>query len=76
MAHPPHLFRADGRLDELVPHIRLWSVDMVDKIGSDPRSAYAEDFSLRNWAPVACTLVGDERGVPRRWWGQVRSAGL
>ena len=51
MANPPHLFRADGRLDKLMPHIRPWSVDVVDKVGSDPRSSYAEDFSLRIWAP-------------------------
>ncbi len=49
MANPPHLFRADGRLDKLVPHIRRWSVDVVDKIGSDPqlvlcRGLLAEDL--------------------------------
>ena len=60
MANPPHLFRADGRLDKLMPHIRPWSVDVVDKIGSDPRSSYAEDFSLRIWAPAACTLSAQE----------------
>ena len=39
MANPPHLFRVDGRLDELVLHIRPWSDDVVDKLGFDPRSS-------------------------------------
>jgi hypothetical protein len=39
MANPPQLFRADG-LDERVLHRRPWSVGVVDKIGSDPRSTY------------------------------------
>ena len=38
MANPPHLFRVDRRLDELVLHIRPWSDDVVDKLGFDPRS--------------------------------------
>ena len=46
MANPPHLFRADWRLDEQVPHIRPWSAGVVAKIGSDPRSSCVEDFSL------------------------------
>ncbi len=40
MANPPHLFRADERLDVRVLHIQPWSVGVVDKIGSDPRSTY------------------------------------
>ncbi len=48
MANPPHLFRVDGRLDELVLHIRPWSDDVVDKLGFDPRSSYVEDF----WLPI------------------------
>ena len=28
MANPPHLFRVDGRLDELVLHIRAWPDDV------------------------------------------------
>ena len=40
MANPLHLFRADGRLDERVLHIGPWSVGVVDKTGSDPRSSY------------------------------------
>ncbi len=46
MANPPHLFGADGRLDERVLHIGLWSDRVVDKIGADPRSSYVEGFSL------------------------------
>ncbi len=46
MANPPHLFRVDRRLDELVLHIRPWSDDVVDKLGFDPRSSYVEDFWL------------------------------
>ncbi len=42
MANPLHLFRADGRLDEPVLHIRPWSVGVVDKTGSDPRSTYVD----------------------------------
>jgi hypothetical protein len=53
MANPPHLFTADGRLDDRVLHIRLWSVGVVDKIGSDPRSTY-----------VACAQRADGMGHP------------
>jgi hypothetical protein len=48
MANPPDPFRVDGRLGELVLCIRPWSDDVVDKLGFDPRSAYAEDF----WLPI------------------------
>ena len=56
MANPPHLFRADGRLDKLMPHIRPWSVDVVDKVGSDPplvlcRGLLAEDLAPQ---PARC----------------------
>ena len=37
MANPPHLFRVDGRLDELVLHVRPWSDDVLDKLGFDAR---------------------------------------
>ncbi len=40
MTNPLHLFRADGRLDERVLHIRPWSVGVVDKIGSGRRSSH------------------------------------
>ena len=39
MANPPHLFRVDGRLDELVLHIRPWSDDVVDKLGTGCRGS-------------------------------------
>ena len=38
MANPPNLFRPDGRLDELVLHVRPWSDDVLDKLGFDARS--------------------------------------
>ena len=58
MAKPPHLFRADGYLDELVVHIRRWSVGLVDKIGSDPRSSYVENFSLgKLWHRTSTFIV-------------------
>jgi hypothetical protein len=53
MANPPHLFTADGRLDDRVLYIRPWSVGVVDKIGSDPRSTY-----------VACAQQADGLGHP------------
>ncbi len=46
MANPAPLFTADWRLDELVPHIQPWSVGVVVKTGSDPRSPCVEDVSL------------------------------
>jgi hypothetical protein len=54
MANPLYLFRADGRLTQRVVHIRPWSVGVVDKIGSDPRSScvgWAE--RLMAWATHA-----------------------
>ena len=51
MANPPHLFRVDGRLDELVLRIRPWSDDVVDKLGFDPRSSYVEETRWASWAP-------------------------
>ena len=51
MANPAHLFRVDGRLDELVVRIRPWSDDVVDKLGFDPRSSYVEDFWLPTLSP-------------------------
>ena len=62
MANPPHLFSAGWRLDELVPHIRPWSVGLVDKIGSDPSSSSVEAFSL-GMLGVARSLhaVGQEK---------------
>jgi hypothetical protein len=44
MANPPHLFRLDGRLDELVLHVCPWSDDVVDKLGFElrPSPAFAE----------------------------------
>jgi hypothetical protein len=48
MANPPHLFRDDRRLDELVVQIRPWTDDVIDKLGFDPRSSYVEDF----WLPI------------------------
>ena len=47
MAKPLHPFTADWCLDELVPHVRLWSRGVVDKMGSDPGSSDVEDFLLR-----------------------------
>ena len=82
MANPPHLFGADGRLDERVLQTGPWSVGVVDKIGPGPRSSYVEDFSLRILGlSAACTLSADEEGgedeativingavaVPRPW---------
>ena len=46
MAIPPHLFRVDGRLDELVVRIRPRSDDVIEKLGFDPRSSYVKRFSL------------------------------
>jgi hypothetical protein len=43
MANPPHLFRVDGRLDQLVLRIRPWTDDIVDTLGFDPRSSYVEE---------------------------------
>ena len=51
MANPPHLFRVDGRLDELVLHIRPWSDDVVDKLGFDPRSSYVEETPATRGLP-------------------------
>jgi hypothetical protein len=60
VANPPHLFRADGRLDKLVPHIRPWSVDVVDKVGSDPPLVLCRGLLAEDWAPAACTLSAQE----------------
>ncbi len=49
MANPPHLFRVDGRLDQLVLQVRPWSDDVVDELGFDPRSSYVEDYWLGIW---------------------------
>ena len=57
MANPPHLFRVDRRLDELVLHIRPWSDDVVDKLGFDPRSSYVEDFWLGILGPSTTWLL-------------------
>jgi hypothetical protein len=46
MANPPHLFRVDGLLDELVLRIRPWLDDVVEQLGFDPRSSYVEDLRL------------------------------
>ena len=48
MAGPQQLLRPEGRLDEVVLHVRPWRDDVVDQAGFDPRSPYAEDF----WLPV------------------------
>lgn len=74
MANPPHLFGADGRLNEQVLQSGPWSVGVVDKIGPGPRSSYVEDFSLRILGPSAASrLSADERAVKpghdRRQWG-------
>ena len=45
MANPPHLFRVDRRLDELVLHIRPWSDDVVDKLGFDPQLVLCQGTS-------------------------------
>ena len=58
MANPPHLFGADGRLDERVLQAGPWSVGVVDKIGPGPRSSYVEDFSLRIWRLRGLHAVG------------------
>jgi hypothetical protein len=58
MANPAHLFRVDGRLDELVVRIRPWSDDVVDKLGFDPRSSYVEDFWLGPLDHVVAPPVG------------------
>ena len=52
MANPPHLFRVDRRLDELVLHIRPWSDDVVDKLGFDPRSPYVKGLLAGDLQPV------------------------
>ena len=39
MANPPHLFRVDGRLEQLVLHTHACSDDVVGKLGFDPRSS-------------------------------------
>ena len=57
MANPPHLFRVDRRLDELVLRIRPWSDDVVDKLGFDPRSSYVEDFWLGILGPSTTWLL-------------------
>ena len=38
MANPPHPFRVDARLEQLVLHMRPWSDGVVDsdKLGFDP----------------------------------------
>jgi hypothetical protein len=38
VANPSNLFRRDGRLNELVRHIRPWSDDIRGKLGLDARS--------------------------------------
>ena len=48
MADFEQLLRPEGRLDEMVLHVRPWPDDVVDRAGYDPRSPYAEDF----WLPV------------------------
>jgi hypothetical protein len=48
MTGPQQLLRPEGRLDEMVLHVRPWPDDVVDRAGYDPRSPYAEDF----WLPV------------------------
>ena len=48
MADFEQLLRPEGRLDEMVLHVRPWPDDVVDTAGYDPRSPYAEDF----WLPV------------------------
>jgi hypothetical protein len=57
MANSAHLFRVDGRLDELVVRIRPWSDDVVDKLGFDPRSSYVEDFWLGILGPSTTWLL-------------------
>lgn len=48
MADLQQLLKPEGRLDEVVLHVRPWRDDAVDQAGFDPRSPYAEDF----WLPV------------------------
>lgn len=60
MANPPHLLRADGRLDELVLHMWPWSVGVVDETGSDPPSSYIEDLSLGIPDPPCLHAVGQK----------------
>ena len=38
MANPTNLFGPEGRLDELVLHVRPWSDDVLDKLGFDAGS--------------------------------------
>lgn len=48
MTGSPHLLRPEERLDDAVLHVRPWPDDIVDRLGFDARSSYAEDF----WLPV------------------------
>ena len=48
MADLQQLLRPEGRLDEVVLHVRPWRDELIDQAGIDPRSPYAEDF----WLPV------------------------
>jgi hypothetical protein len=57
VANPPHLFRVDGHLDELVLRIRPWPDEVVDKLGFDPRSSYVEDFWLGILGPSTTWLL-------------------
>ena len=68
MANPPHLFRVDGRLDELVLHIRPWSDDVVDKLGFDPRSSYVEDFWLPTLGPSTTWLLRRQLPIHAAPW--------
>jgi hypothetical protein len=63
MANAPNLFRAKGRLDELVVHIRSWSFGVVDEIGSDPRSSDVEDSSLGILGPQQAAGCRPRRAV-------------
>ena len=42
------LLSPEGRLDDVVLHVRPWPDGVIDKLGFDARSSYAEDF----WLPV------------------------
>ena len=57
MANPPHLFRVDGRLDQLVLQVRPWSDDVVDELGFDPRSSYVEDYWLGILGPSSTPKI-------------------
>ncbi len=63
MANPPHLFGADGRLDKVMPHIRPWSVDVVDKVGSDPPLVLCRVLLAEDLGPRSLHAVGPRRGV-------------